>query len=264
MSSELTDVRLAEMRERFEPSCTCEMFDGEECDECRPWQTLCALMEDRNLLKGAMAADDERLARAAASVGVEHMGCDAAEWMADEVLGMRKIVAELEAKVIRQRGVLAAAAGSPPPGYCVGDLVDWLDDAHAEVARLRGGPEGPWSACRDCGRAMVWSRDAGVWMCPRHTHERMATAERLLRERDAEVERLRRYEALGAAWLAHDAANAAYWAHVEKRPPLAVPDSPEQRAWEKERLRLEAVASDTLDAKDTAGAALAAESEGKR
>ena len=77
------------------------------------------------------------------------------------------------------------------------------------------------------------------------------------------ITRLRRYEALGAAWRAHDAACAAYWAHVEKRPPLAVPDSPEQRAWEKERLRLEAVAGDTLDAKDTAGAALAAESEGK-
>lgn len=44
MSEPLTAERIAEMRHHFEPSCTCEIGDGEECEECRPWQTLCSLI----------------------------------------------------------------------------------------------------------------------------------------------------------------------------------------------------------------------------
>lgn len=134
--------------------------------------------------------------------------------------------------------------------------------AEAEVERLRGGPEGPWPSCRDCGRAMVWSRDAGVWMCPRHTHARMETAERLVRERDAEVARLRRYEALGEAWLAH--AQCVERQSEHNAPPRLVPievggESPERRKWRTEAERLARETRSAWDARDKAGAALAAE-----
>ena len=46
-------------------------------------------------LRGAMATDDQRLRDAAARAGVLYTGCDTAETLADEVLGLRADLAAL-------------------------------------------------------------------------------------------------------------------------------------------------------------------------
>ena len=51
----------------------------------------------------------------------------------------------------------------------------------AEAELLRAGPRGPYHDCRDCGRAMVWSRDLGSWMCPSCVMYRCDRAEAELR-----------------------------------------------------------------------------------
>ena len=55
----------------------------------------------------------------------------------------------------------------------------------AELEHLRGGPPGPWPDCHDCGRAMVWDRDCGTWMCPRCVMRRCNEAERRVAELEA-------------------------------------------------------------------------------
>ena len=61
---------------------------------------------------------------------------------------------------------------------CNAAIPDAVLALQERVAELRGGPPGPWENCRDCGRAMVWDRDAGTWMCPRCTLARKRDAER--------------------------------------------------------------------------------------
>ena len=49
-------------------------------------------MDEIDTLRGAMAADDERLRKAGERVGIDQ-GCDTAEWMADEIERLRADVA---------------------------------------------------------------------------------------------------------------------------------------------------------------------------
>jgi hypothetical protein len=59
---------------------------------------LAALLQHVEALEGAMAANDERLRAAEARVWPDGLtyGCDAADYMADEVLGLRSLVEALE------------------------------------------------------------------------------------------------------------------------------------------------------------------------
>ena len=54
------------------------------------------LIAERALLQGVIAADDARLRDAAASVGLDHTGCDAPEWMADKIKGLERDLATLQ------------------------------------------------------------------------------------------------------------------------------------------------------------------------
>lgn len=56
------------------------------------------------------------------------------------------------------------------------------DALKLEVEKLRGSPEpGPYPACSDCGRAMVWSGREGspAWMCPECVYRRLRSGERV-------------------------------------------------------------------------------------
>lgn len=67
-------------------------------------------------LRGAQAADDERLSRAAQRVGV-HSGCDAAEWMADEIARLRDENANLTHENDKLWAELNAVASALPGVY---------------------------------------------------------------------------------------------------------------------------------------------------
>ena len=60
---------------------------------------LSTKIEEIELTRGAMAADDERLRKSAARVGIV-CGCDAAEEMADEIERLRAALQEIAALVL--------------------------------------------------------------------------------------------------------------------------------------------------------------------
>lgn len=79
-------------------------------------------------LSGATQADDERLRTAAARVGIT-AGCDAADWMADEIERNRARIAELESKLQLERHSLLWACNV----YMVPDEAEGADRAQRAV-----------------------------------------------------------------------------------------------------------------------------------
>ena len=67
----------------------------------------------------------------------------------------------------------------------VSRLESTVSSQREEIERLRGGAEGPFPNCKDCGERMIWSRSNGLasWMCPRCVHYRMSKAEAELSRR---------------------------------------------------------------------------------
>jgi len=99
--------------------------------------------------------------------------------------------------------------------------------------------------------------------CALDAHRTVKAANRaLIDDLKADVERLRRYEPRGKAYLAYakaDTARLAHWQH----PPHARPASPEQMMWDGQRSRLGHAYSLALSALHDAQAALvAAEQKG--
>ena len=71
------------------------------CKNCKELtDQLAAAQDELDLVRGAMRADDERLATAAGRVGIP-MSCDAADEMADKLLWVRAQLARLRAIVGR-------------------------------------------------------------------------------------------------------------------------------------------------------------------
>lgn len=61
------------------------------------------MAEQIRLLRGAMAADDERLRRAAEQAGILYVSCDTAEALAEQITRLSAQVAELEAEQAAER-----------------------------------------------------------------------------------------------------------------------------------------------------------------
>ncbi len=61
------------------------------------------MAEQIRLLRGAMAADDERLRRAAEQAGILYVSCDTAEALAEQIARLSAQVAELEAERAAER-----------------------------------------------------------------------------------------------------------------------------------------------------------------
>ena len=109
---------------------------GSECPAC--------LRAELSLARGAMRASDERLERAAVQVWGEDLhGCDTAEWLADEILGLRSALAACEAERKRERiGHLRRMADYADSHHWIGMVPARLDrfrDAcRAAIERERG------------------------------------------------------------------------------------------------------------------------------
>lgn len=91
---------IAEAEEENEPTLTMDVTVAwEYVALLRSLRATVERLEGENkTVRGAMRADEERLQRAATAVGAEIHGCDAPEWMADEILALRAEVARLEAR----------------------------------------------------------------------------------------------------------------------------------------------------------------------
>lgn len=82
---------------RLDDAIKAELLErDEERDRLRA--RVAELEADKALLQGVIRADEHRLTEAAVKVWGENVhGCDAPEWLADEILGLREDVAELRA-----------------------------------------------------------------------------------------------------------------------------------------------------------------------
>ena len=69
----------------------------------------CPHLLDANALRGAMAADDARLLAASERVGTAPMGCDTADWLAEEILVLRAKLAEVSEYAVDWRGLATKA-----------------------------------------------------------------------------------------------------------------------------------------------------------
>ena len=89
------EAMLAEFNDGYEFRTTPEHFDFVKIARA-DWPALIKAhqeaMDEIDTLRGAMAADDERLRKAGERVGIDQ-GCDTAEWMADEIERLRADVA---------------------------------------------------------------------------------------------------------------------------------------------------------------------------
>ena len=101
-------------------------------------------LEEITLLKGAMAAQDEREQKAGERCGVsyEQHGCDWPDWMAEKVLSQSARIAELEAlgPLIEEYGVAKWSAGYESPTSEKGSSDAWVADLWGRIdAILKGG-----------------------------------------------------------------------------------------------------------------------------
>ena len=99
MNKPMTDERLEELK-----GVTAHYSVGDAIRHAEFIGEIDCLREELRLARGAMNADDERLRKASARVGIP-MSCDAAEELADHLLASRKYAKDLETKLARAAGL---------------------------------------------------------------------------------------------------------------------------------------------------------------